>query len=141
MGSIEGRPGIALVVDDDRPLLEMAEVILEIEGWKTLAAGDSDEALAVFRARQEAGLPPLDQIVTDVQMPNPRDGINMVLELIKRGFRKPVLMMTGAPQDVTRDDITAIQKAGVPVAVLKKPFGFDELTSAINRLQNVTASS
>lgn len=126
--SIEGRPGITLVVEDDPDVRGMAAEFLEIEGVETLAAANPDEALDIYQTR------PPDRLVTDIRMPNPRDGINLVFELIKRGCKIPVLFMSGTLEDVTPDDLKKIQDAGIKTALLRKPFGMTEFTSAVASL-------
>ena len=63
-----------LVIDDERPTLQMFELYLGAYGYKTLTAASGEEGLAVF----DAQTPPI--VLTDIKMPG-LDGLQ-VLEAI-----------------------------------------------------------
>ncbi len=77
-----------LVIDDERPTLQMFELYLGAYGYKILTAASGEEGLAVF----DAQTPPI--VLTDIKMPG-MDGLQ-VLEAIKA--RRPeieVIVITG----------------------------------------------
>jgi CheY-like chemotaxis protein/anti-anti-sigma regulatory factor len=77
-----------LVIDDERPTLQMFELYLGAYGYRVLVAASGEEGLAVFDAES----PPI--VLTDIKMPG-MDGLQ-VLEAIKT--RRPeteVIVITG----------------------------------------------
>lgn len=54
---------VALVVDDEPGMVQLASRTLERQGWRVIQARDGGEANAIARSM------PIDLLVTDVQMP------------------------------------------------------------------------
>lgn len=70
-------------------------------------------------------------IVTDLHMPG-MTGLELQAEIVRRGWRHPVIVMTAYPTDAARDQALA---AGA-VAFLSKPIDPDALIEAIERAAN-----
>ena len=81
-----------LVVDDERPIVDLIRLYLEREGFAVVSAADGDEALA-----QEARHGP-DLVILDVMLPG-RDGFDVCRELRRRGDT-PILILTARDEDV-----------------------------------------
>jgi two-component system, chemotaxis family, chemotaxis protein CheY len=64
-----------LAVDDSPSMRKMVSVTLTSAGYEVLEAADGREVLDLAK-----GLPPVDLVITDVNMPN-MDGITLVREL------------------------------------------------------------
>lgn len=111
-----------LVVDDEPDIRATVSAMLEIEGYRVMEATNGADALAAI----ERTTP--DLILLDMRMPV-LDGWGFADELRRRGLRIPIVVMTAA-----RDAATwAAQIAASDY--LAKPFGFDDLISAIQRVQ------
>lgn len=109
------------LVDDDADVLELTRLVLEGEGL-TLRTHVSAELLLGDLAR---GRNP-DCIVSDVRMSG-MTGIQLQKELIARGFRQPLILVTGHGDVVTA--VTAI-KAGAS-DFIEKPFDASRLAETI----------
>jgi len=77
----------ALVVDDDRDVVEIVKRVLEENGAEVFPASSADEALATL------GVQGVDVIVSDIGMPV-RDGYELMREIRQRGDRTPAIAMT-----------------------------------------------
>lgn len=76
-----------LVVEDDRELRELFSRVLTRHGYKTLEAGNGEEALEVLDSEY------IDVIVSDIMMPV-MDGYELVRSLREADINIPVLMIT-----------------------------------------------
>ncbi|MEM8964697.1 MAG: response regulator, partial [Acidobacteriota bacterium] len=79
---------MVLVVDDETAIRESLRMILEFEGYQVDEAGDGAEALAKVAERAP------DAVLLDVKMPN-LDGLEVLANFRQRGYRMPVLMISG----------------------------------------------
>ncbi|HEU5325212.1 MAG TPA: response regulator [Candidatus Limnocylindria bacterium] len=111
-----------LVVDDEPDIRATVSAMLEIEGYRVTEATNGADALAVVQ-REEP-----DLILLDMRMPV-LDGWGFADELRRRGVRIPIVVMTAA-----RDAATWAAEIAAS-DYLAKPFGFDDLISAIERVQ------
>lgn len=76
-----------LVVEDDRELRELFSRVLTRHGYKTLEAGNGEEALNVLDSEY------IDVIISDIMMPV-MDGYELVRSLREADINIPVLMIT-----------------------------------------------
>lgn len=76
-----------LVVEDDRELRELFSRVLTRHGYKTLEAGNGEEALDVLDSEY------IDVIISDIMMPV-MDGYELVRSLREADINIPVLMIT-----------------------------------------------
>jgi PAS domain S-box-containing protein len=61
-----GNNKLVLVVDDEEPIRKLAQRALERYGYRVLLAADGNEALSLYRVRQNE----IDVVITDMVMPN-----------------------------------------------------------------------
>ena len=109
-----------LVVDDEPDIRATVSAMLEIEGYDVAEAANGADALRVFEERM------FDVILLDMRMPV-LDGWGFAAELRRRGHPTPIVVMTAA-----RDAAHWAAEIAAS-AFVAKPFGFDDLISAVER--------
>ena len=110
-----------LVVDDEADIRATVSAMLEIEGYDVAEASNGADALHVLEERRP------DLILLDMRMPV-LDGWGFAAELRRRGHRTPIVVMTAA-----RD--AAHWAAEIAAAAfVAKPFGFDDLITAVEQV-------
>lgn len=122
------RPGsgeTVLLVDDDRPVRDVARRILERAGYRVLAVGSGADALALT---DREGVVP-DAVVTDIVMPG-MNGYELARRLRERYPGVRVLLMTGYTDATPADQ-------RVHSEILRKPF--DAMT-LVRRLREQMAA-
>jgi DNA-binding response OmpR family regulator len=77
-----------LVIDDDPDITEACALFLEREGFEVQSANSRSSGMTAIE-----GSPP-DLVILDVMMEQPDDGMAMAQELRRKGFTKPILMLT-----------------------------------------------
>jgi DNA-binding response OmpR family regulator len=77
-----------LIVDDDPDVVESVSLFLKREGHETISAYNRKDAMKAVTDSKP------DLLVLDVMMEQPDDGIAMAQELRRKGFKKPILMLT-----------------------------------------------
>lgn len=114
---------LILLVDDEPNIIELAQLYLEREGYRTVSAADGQAALdAVDKHRP-------DLIVLDIMLPE-IDGLEVCRKL--RGKKDPVaiLMLTARDEDI--DKILGLELGADDY--LTKPFNPRELVSRVNAI-------
>jgi CheY-like chemotaxis protein len=109
-----------LVVDDEPDIRATVSAMLESEGYDVVEATNGAEALLAI----ENKIP--DLVLLDMRMPV-LDGWGFAAELRRRGHGVPIVVMTAA-RDAARwaSEIAAS-------AFVAKPFGFDDLITAVEQ--------
>lgn len=77
-----------LVVDDERNMLRLAEMMLGRAGYEPLLASNAAEAIDLLAARR------VDLVLTDLKMPGGMSGIDLLREMRRREISTPVVIMT-----------------------------------------------
>jgi EAL domain-containing protein (putative c-di-GMP-specific phosphodiesterase class I) len=113
--------GHVLVVEDDRPLLELYTELLLDEGFEVAAALDGTGAL---RALEEDAF---DVVLTDVVMPG-ADGVHVLRAVRERDLDVPVILVTGNPTVETA--VLALELGALRYLV--KPVSADDLLSSVD---------
>jgi PAS domain S-box-containing protein len=118
--------GRVLVIDDQEPVLELAQELLQRAGYGVETALGGREGLA----RCEAAPDRYDAVVLDLAMPD-LDGIQVGRAI--RGLRTdlPLLLVSGFGSDLGADTLSALE----PVALLPKPYRPEALADALARLR------
>jgi len=111
---------VVFVVDDDAAVRESLATLLKVAGFEISAFDSAVQFLSSAQPKQG------DCLIADIRMPD-MDGLTLQLELIRRGSRMPVVIMTGHA-----DVPLAVQamKAGA-VDFLEKPFARETLLAAV----------
>lgn len=110
-----------LVVDDEPDIRATVAAMLEAEGHRVAEAANGADALAAI----EKYAP--DLILLDMRMPV-LDGWGFAAEMRRRGHRTPIVVMTAA-----RDAAHWASEISAS-AYVSKPFGFDDLITAVEQV-------
>ena len=116
-----------LVANDNCDLLDSCRAILEADGHIVETVADGAKAISLARSCE------LDAVVIDWVMPN-TDGPTAIaaLRADPATERLPILLMSGTDgAEATSDEVGAD-------AFLRKPFGVDEFSAAVQRLLEMT---
>jgi two-component system, cell cycle sensor histidine kinase and response regulator CckA len=124
-GSAEALPATAhkvLIVEDEKALLALAEMVLTEGGYRVATAQSAEEAIAVFeRANGD-----FDLVFTDVVLPR-KNGLELLAELRAQKPSIRVLLSSGYTDEKSMWPI--IQKKGYPM--LHKPYPIADLLKAV----------
>jgi PAS domain S-box-containing protein len=113
-----------LLVEDETDLLAIQKAILEIAGYRVLAASRPLEAQALIRQERF----PIDMLVTDLVMPDMNGWeLHQWISLLRPGIR--TLFMSGYPADT----IHLEEALGPGRTFLQKPFSRAELLHMVRR--------
>ncbi|MCA1945891.1 MAG: response regulator [Desulfovibrio sp.] len=113
-----------LLIDDERPTLDMMQLFLEAYGYEILTAENGEEGVAIFqRERPEV-------VITDIKMPG-MDGIEVLTRIKALDPATEVVVVTGHG-----DMDLAIQALNLNAAdFINKPVQKDALEAALRRAQ------
>ena len=109
---------VVMVVDDEVLVRNIARIVLEVEGYFILTAGNGEEALEI--SRQYPGI--IHAVLSDVQMPK-MDGLELRDIILTERSGIKVLLMSGY--------MTATAES---IQFLQKPFGPTVLKGRIQQL-------
>lgn len=119
-----------LIVEDQKKLLGSLQRGLAEEGFAVLTAVTGEDAY--YQATTHS----VDLVVLDVMLPR-RDGFQVLADLRRQGFTKPVLMLTA--RDSVEDRVHGLDCGADDYLV--KPFAFAELLARIRALLRRDSSS
>jgi PAS domain S-box-containing protein len=120
-----GHGELVLVVDDEPAILETTRVALQSQGYRTVVAGDGQEALTVFRKQHEN----LRAVVLDMMMPV-MDGPTAMAAMQTINPRVPIIAASGLrPSGPTADAVARGAKA-----FLHKPYTAEQLLETVGRV-------
>ena len=116
-----------LLVEDEELLRAGVQEVLEIQGYKVIAAADGQQALACLAAET------VDLIITDLVMPK-MDGVDFVKQLREIKPDLPVIVVSGSTRNIMqRYGLDSIQVPGAN-ASLPKPFKSVDLIEQVQQL-------
>jgi len=110
------------ILDDEPDMAENLERILQHEGYATIVATESSNALALVEQEQP------DLVLTDLRMPG-LDGMALLEQIKSRGLEIPVMILTAY---ASLDSAVEAIKQGA-CDYLAKPFSPDELLLKIEK--------
>ena len=113
-----------LVVDDERNMLRLAEMMLDRIGYEPLQADSAAQALAIIQSKR------VDLVLTDLKMPGGMSGIDLLREMRRRELRTPVVIMTA--YGTIKSAVEAMRQ-GASDFVLK-PFDVESMEVVISRV-------
>ena len=123
---------LILVVDDEKPIVDILKVNLIKNGYKVIEAYDGEEA--VLKAKENDP----DLILLDVMLPK-MDGF-AVCKKIRETSSTPIIMLTAREEEV--DKVLGLELGADDY--MTKPFGLRELLARVKanlRRTNVTSSN
>jgi len=113
-----------LIVDDEPDIRMLVEGLLRDEGYDTRPAGDSDSAIAAFRARRPS------LVILDIWLQGSKlDGLGILEALHTEEPHVPVVMMSG--HGTIETAVAAIQRGAYDF--IEKPFQTDRLLLVCRR--------
>jgi len=115
--------GKVFLLDDDELIVSMLERALKGDGYDVRAESDPEGVLDRIR-----GFSP-DIVLLDINLPG-RDGIDILAEIVGRGDRTQVVMLTS---DDTAETAVKAMKVGA-ADYLTKPFNLDEVKIVVGRI-------
>jgi CheY-like chemotaxis protein len=110
-----------LLVEDNRMLLDYAQLLLEDQGYTVLAAEAPETALALALGNRV-----IDLLVSDVVMPH-MNGPELYQLILETRPELGVLFMSGYPGSVA----TPLGVPGAPVSFIAKPFTSEEFIKRV----------
>ena len=89
-------PKIALI-DDDPDIIEAITMLLDANNYQTVSAGNVRDGFALIKNENP------DLVILDVMMEEPDDGFFLAIKLRKKGFDKPIFMLTSVSKALGLD--------------------------------------
>jgi CheY-like chemotaxis protein len=120
---------LVLVVDDNPDVVSVTTALLEHLGYKTCCAKSAAEALEILRMGETV----VDAVLSDIAMSG-MNGIELTSVLRLRYPGLPVVLATGYSEMLTR------WSDEMPTEILRKPYGPEELTAALEHVIGHTDS-
>ncbi|MDB5047348.1 MAG: atoC [Fibrobacteres bacterium] len=120
----------ALLVDDDKAALETMGMILEMDDYLVSTAESGQNALERLEYSEE-NPPSVDFMVVDLDMNN-LSGIELLMEMRKRGHDIPVMVVTGF---ASKNTVVELLRHGV-ADFLDKPIHVEEFRIRVHRIAN-----
>jgi two-component system, OmpR family, response regulator VicR len=111
-----------LVVDDEKPIVEILKYNLEKEGYRVITAYDGDEAISLTEAENP------DLIVLDIMLPK-KDGFTVCRE-IRSKRDVPIIMLTA--KEMEMDKVHGLELGADDYVT--KPFSARELTARVKAI-------
>ena len=113
-----------LIIDDEKPTLQMLTLYLQVCGHEVLTADNESTGMAIFDAHR----PPI--VLTDIKMPG-RDGFAVLRQIKSMAPNTKVIVITGhGDRDLARQafDLDAC-------AFFNKPLDTEALENEIKRIE------
>ncbi len=111
-----------MVVDDEKPIVEILKYNLEKEGYRVITAYDGEEALKVAEVEEP------NLIVLDIMLPK-KDGFTVCREIRKK-WNIPIIMLTA--KEMETDKVLGLELGADDYVT--KPFSSREVTARIKAL-------
>jgi CheY-like chemotaxis protein len=127
--------GRVLIMDDEDMVAEVAQEMLESIGYTATLTASGREAIATFRAAEEAG-EPFDAVILDLTVPGGMGGAEAVGHIKQIRSSVPALVMSGYADDSV---LARYGEYGFD-GVLPKPFMIPDLRRVLHEAVAVRAA-
>lgn len=117
--NMENAKKTILIVDDEKPIVDILVYNLEKEGYNTLEANDGEEAINVAFEKKP------DLILLDIMLPKV-DGLT-VCKKIRNSFNMPIIMISARDEEI--DKILGLELGADDY--ITKPFSVRELVARV----------
>jgi len=124
---IGGQGEVILVVDDEKPLVDMTKQMLQRSGYTVIGKTNSVDALETFRGEPDK----FDLVITDYAMPV-MTGKELAKELLQIRADIPIIICTGFNDEIDSEEANNI---GIKKFIMK-PADRKEITGIIRNLLN-----
>lgn len=121
-----------LLVDDEKAIVRMQEIMLQRLGYQVTAFTESIKAFNAFKDSPDA----FDLIITDMTMPD-LTGLQLAEKIRLINIKIPILICTGLVHQIDSDKMRALE----PFAVLAKPIVGKEIAKAIIKIMDRSKSN
>ncbi|QDU29841.1 Response regulator MprA [Anatilimnocola aggregata] len=111
-----------LITDDDRDFRETLRSVFETRGFRTILAGDGEEALDVIKRE------PVHLLLLDMHMPR-LTGLETIRQLRTLHFELPCILISAALDR----QLEAEARAAQAFSVLSKPVRLPDITGIVAR--------
>jgi CheY-like chemotaxis protein len=113
-------------MDDEAPIRQLGEVLLQRLGFKVVLSADGEEAIALYRAAL-AGPEPFDLVIMDLTVPGGMGGRDAMLELRRLDPGVKGLVSSGYSSDPVLANFRAHGFSGM----VSKPYRLTDLAKAV----------
>jgi CheY-like chemotaxis protein/two-component sensor histidine kinase len=100
---VHGQGELILLVDDEKPVVDMMTQMLERLGYTVVAETSSTDALKTFQAEPDK----FDLVITDYAMPN-MTGKQLAKELVSIRPDIPIILCTGFSEDIDSEEARSV---------------------------------
>jgi CheY-like chemotaxis protein len=118
--------GRILFMDDEAPIRQLVEVLLQRLGFKVVLSADGEEAIALYRAAL-AGPEPFDLVIMDLTVPGGMGGREAMLELRRLDPGVKGLVSSGYSSDPVLANFRVHGFSGM----VSKPYRLTDLAKAV----------
>jgi YesN/AraC family two-component response regulator len=109
-----------LIIDDEKPTLQMLSLFLEASGFRVLTAENEQQGLTVFK-REHPQI-----VLTDIKMPG-KDGLDVLRQIKSISPATEVIVITGHGDRDLKEHAMALEAS----AFFNKPLDTDALDEAL----------
>jgi len=121
--------GRVLVMDDEKMLFDMVEMILEDLGYQAVYANDGLSALKIYEEEMNRSNP-IDLTIMDLTIPGGMGGEEAVREMLKLDVSAKVVVSSGYSNDSVMANFEDYGFKGS----LSKPYRIEELNKLLNKI-------
>lgn len=121
-----GRPQRVLLVEDDPVFRATLQEFLDDLGYHVLTADNAPDAWAIYEREQGA----IHLIVTDICMPEPEDGIELIRGVRRSDENLPIVVATGYDEYQLVDSTDKLH-----TMIFDKPFNFGQFHQYLDQIK------